>query len=124
MKTKFFRKINQRRTENGERGKVLSPAGHLSAAKRRLSRVAHLSGLLLFLFPLSLFAQNGVSVSNFVAGTGAVTFDVSWNKATIPTSVWSDTVWVFVDYNKAGVMTRLPLRTGSTLINNSAPGVG
>jgi uncharacterized protein (TIGR02145 family) len=33
-------------------------------------------------------------------------------------------VWVFVDYNEAGKMTRLPLLPGATLTDTSAPGVG
>jgi hypothetical protein len=38
--------------------------------------------------------------------------------------LWSDTVWVFVDYNNAGVMERLPLLPGATLTATSAEGVG
>jgi uncharacterized protein (TIGR02145 family) len=38
--------------------------------------------------------------------------------------LWSDTVWVFVDYNDAGTMKRLPLLPGATLTATSAPGVG
>jgi uncharacterized protein (TIGR02145 family) len=38
-----------------------------------------------------------------------VTFNVSWDKNTMPVELWSDTVWVFVDYNDAGVMKRLPV---------------
>jgi uncharacterized protein (TIGR02145 family) len=57
--------------------------------------------------PMALLAQ--VSVSNFQAtqGTSAttVTFNVSWT----PTE--KDSVWVFVDYNTAGTMKRLPLTT-------------
>jgi hypothetical protein len=79
---------------------------------------------LLLLCPVMLAAQNGVTVSDFVMSTGAVTFNISWNKATMPTPLWSDTVWVFADYNNAGMMARLPLRTGATLTANSAPGVG
>jgi hypothetical protein len=33
-------------------------------------------------------------------------------------------VWVFVDYNNAGVMKRLPLAAGATLTATSAPGIG
>jgi hypothetical protein len=81
-------------------------------------------GLLWLCLPFVLPAQNGVTVSNFAINAGTATFNVSWDKATMPVSVWSDTVWVFVDYNKNGVMTRLPLRTGATLTATSAPGVG
>ena len=74
-------------------------------------------------------AQNGVTISNFKAapGTGNVpdtlTFDVQWSPPQ-PEIVWSDTVWVFVDYNNAGTMTRLPLalNAGATLTQHSAAG--
>jgi hypothetical protein len=65
-----------------------------------------------------------VTVSGLVVNAGTVTFDVSWDKNTMPVSPWSDTVWVFVDYNDAGVMTRLPLLPGATLTATSAPAVG
>jgi hypothetical protein len=61
-----------------------------------------------------LFAQNGVTVSGLAIDAGTVTFNVSWNKATMPVALWSDTVWVFVDYNKNGRMERLPV-TGATV---------
>jgi uncharacterized protein (TIGR02145 family) len=38
-----------------------------------------------------------------------VTFNVNWDKTTMPVSLWSDSVWVFVDYNNAGKMERLPV---------------
>jgi uncharacterized protein (TIGR02145 family) len=83
-------------------------------------------GLLLLCVPVLLFAQgNGVKVSNLAVSTGSpttVTFNVSWNKTGMP-DVWSDTVWVFVDYNNNGVMERLPV-TSATLTATSAPGVG
>jgi hypothetical protein len=63
-----------------------------------------------------LSAQNGVTVSNLDVKPGTVTFNVSWKKADMP-AVWSDSVWVFVDYNNAGKMERL-LLSGATL---SAP---
>jgi uncharacterized protein (TIGR02145 family) len=54
-------------------------------------------------------AQTGVGVSNFKATQGTsdttATFTVSW------TSAGNDSVWVFVDYNTAGTMKRLPLTT-------------
>jgi uncharacterized protein (TIGR02145 family) len=66
--------------------------------------------LLMMCCPAMLAAQNGngVTVSNLAVHAGTVTFNVSWKKADMPT-MWSDTVWVFVDYNKNGVMTRLPV---------------
>jgi hypothetical protein len=71
-----------------------------------------------------LFAQgNGVKVSNLSVGAGTVTFNVSWNRDAMPVDVWSDTVWVFVDYNNNGKMERLPV-TGATLTATSAPGMG
>jgi hypothetical protein len=77
--------------------------------------------------PMALFAQNGVTVSNLAVSNGSpstVTFDVSW-KDTGMQPVWSDTVWVWVDYNNNGVMERLPLVTSSaTLTATSAVGVG
>jgi uncharacterized protein (TIGR02145 family) len=68
-----------------------------------------------------LAAQNGVDVSNLVVNAGTVTFDVSWKNTGMP-ALWSDSVWVFVDYNDAGVMKRLPLLPGATLTAASAPG--
>jgi uncharacterized protein (TIGR02145 family) len=46
---------------------------------------------------------------------------VSW-QTPMPVALWSDTVWVFVDYNKNGVMERLPLSTGATLTATSPGG--
>jgi hypothetical protein len=68
------------------------------------------------LLPTLLAAQsNGVTISEFAVGTGSVTFNISWDKpATSSTITWSDSVWVFVDYNKAGVMTRLPIDIASS----------
>jgi hypothetical protein len=78
-----------------------------------------------------LSAQNGVTVSGLKVTAGSpttVTFEVNWDKSIIQglgLSVWSDTVWVFVDYNDAGAMKRLPLITsGATLTTHTAPGVG
>jgi hypothetical protein len=70
-----------------------------------------------------LFAQNGVTVSNLAISSGTVTFDVGWKNTSMPIP-WSDTVWVFVDYNDNGVMKRLPLLPGATLTATSAAGVG
>ena len=87
-----------------------------------------LGGGLLLLFPALLSAQNenGVSVTDLEVKSGMVTFHVGWGKSTIPHTVtsWSDTVWVFIDYNDKGTMKRLPLLTGATLTETSAPGVG
>jgi hypothetical protein len=71
---------------------------------------------------LTLLAQNGVAVSNLAVDAGTVTFNVSWNNDMPENFLWSDSVWVFVDYNKAGVMTRLPLLSGATLIAASPGG--
>jgi uncharacterized protein (TIGR02145 family) len=70
-------------------------------------------------------AQNGGTVSNLAVDAGTVTFNVSWDKnaANMP-SVWVDSAWVFVDYNAAGTMKRLPLLPGATLTKTSAPGAG
>jgi hypothetical protein len=75
--------------------------------------------------PAVLVAQNGVTVKGLTIQSGAVTFEVSWDKTDpyMP-AVWSDSVWVFVDYNDAGTMKRLPLSAGATLTATSAEGVG
>jgi uncharacterized protein (TIGR02145 family) len=81
--------------------------------------------LLAMCVPIILSAQNGITVSNLAVDAGTVTFDVSWDKdAPNMPEVWSDSVWVFVDYNKDGVMKRLPLLSGATLTATSAPDVG
>jgi uncharacterized protein (TIGR02145 family) len=79
--------------------------------------------LIMMCIPAVLTAQNGVTVSNLAVDAGTVTFNVSW-KDTGMQPVWSDTVWVWVDYNKNGVMERLPLSAGATLTATSALGVG
>jgi hypothetical protein len=62
------------------------------------------------------------------AGTpSTVTFDVEWDKADLDLkTLWSDTMWVFVDYNKNGRMARMELLlgAGATLTATSSPGVG
>jgi hypothetical protein len=67
--------------------------------------------MLLLLMPTLLMAQNGVEITNFYArANGAATtliFNVQWMNNHPAEFVWSDTVWVFVDYNRAGTMTRL-----------------
>jgi hypothetical protein len=78
-----------------------------------------------------LFAQNTIDVSGLkvetaVGSPSTVTFNVKWSDPGAP-NLWSDTVWVFVDYNKNGKMTRLellPLSAGATLTATSSPGVG
>jgi uncharacterized protein (TIGR02145 family) len=66
--------------------------------------------------------SNGVTVSGLAVDAGTVTFNVSWKNTGMP-ELWSDTVWVFVDYNDAGTMKRLPLITsGATLTTHTAPG--
>jgi uncharacterized protein (TIGR02145 family) len=67
--------------------------------------------LMMLCIPVVLSAQNGngVTVSSLAVDAGTVTFNVSWDKNNP-----SDTVWVFVDYNDAGVMKRLPV-TGATV---------
>jgi hypothetical protein len=84
-----------------------------------------LGGGLLLLCPAVLSAQNdnGVTVTNLEVGAGTVTFNVRWGDKSLP-SVWSDTVWVFVDYNDNGTMRRLELSAGATLTATSAPDVG
>jgi hypothetical protein len=68
----------------------------------------------LWLMPTLLSAQNGVTVSGLTVNSGTVTFNVSWNRdAPNMPALWSDTVWVFVDYNAGGVMKRLPLSGGT-----------
>jgi hypothetical protein len=113
MKNKFF-KTNKKRQSVG--------ALH---ATPLLHRAIAMTALLLLFCPVVLSAQtgNGVTVENLSVHTGSpttVTFDVRWDKADMP-PVWSDTVWVFVDYNDNGVMKRLPLNTGATLIAPSMP---
>jgi hypothetical protein len=87
------------------RAAALSPEGHF------IARSAFI--LLLWCCPALLAAEgNGVKVSNLSVSAGTVTFTVSWKSADMPT-LWSDTVWVFVDYNDNGKMERLPV-TGAT----------
>jgi uncharacterized protein (TIGR02145 family) len=90
---------------------------------RNIRHLLLTAGCLLLTFTI-VAAQNGVTVSGLAINAGTVTFNVSWNRDAMPVALWSDTVWVFVDYNNAGRMERLPLRTGATLTATSAPGVG
>jgi hypothetical protein len=76
---------------------------------------------LLLLLPLLggglLSAQTVSNLSVSAGSPSTVTFDVEWDEATMP-ALWSDTMWVFVDYNKNGKMTRM-LITGGTLTEHS-----
>jgi hypothetical protein len=69
--------------------------------------------LLMMCCPMILSAQNGVTVSNLDVKPGTVTFNVGWNDNQPEGFLWSDSVWVFVDYNKNGVMTRLPITSAT-----------
>ncbi|MDR2448475.1 MAG: hypothetical protein LBD52_00760 [Prevotellaceae bacterium] len=117
MKIEIFRNINVTR--------LIAPHPMGNGQACRFAPAAYCYGLLLLLFcPLALAAQsNGVTVSGLNVAAGMVTFNVRWEKTGMP-PLWSDTVWVFVDYNNAGKMERLPLSAGATLTATSAPGVG
>jgi hypothetical protein len=86
------------------------------------------SKLLLFLLlwcyiSSGLYAQqhNGVTVTELNVGIdNSITFKIEWGSTM--THVWSDTVWVFADYNDNGVMKRLPLTSGAAFVTTSAPG--
>jgi hypothetical protein len=73
---------------------------------------------LLLLMPAMLFAQNGITITNFLMESGTATFDVQWTNVHPTGFVWSDTAWVFVDYNNASTMTRLPI-TNASVTNGS-----
>jgi hypothetical protein len=68
--------------------------------------------LLMMYCPLMLSAQtgsnNGVTVTGLNVEPGTITFNVSWQQP-MPAEPWSDTVWVFVEYNNADRMERLPV---------------
>jgi hypothetical protein len=71
--------------------------------------------LMMLCCPAMLAAQNGVTVSGLAVNAGSpttVTFNVNW-QTPMPVALWSDTVWVFVDYNKNGVMERLPVTSAT-----------
>jgi hypothetical protein len=79
--------------------------------------------LLLFamiILPTILLSQtvSGLKVETAASSPSTVTFDVSWTAASL-TTPWLDSMWVFVDYNKNGRMTRL-LLSGGTLTEHSA----
>jgi hypothetical protein len=91
--------------------------------KRKKTKYMRKILLIIVCWPLMLTAQNGITVSEFSMEAGTVTFNISW-KLPMPVKTWSDTVWVFVDYNKAGKMKRLPLLPGATLTATAVPGIG
>ncbi|MDR2448354.1 MAG: hypothetical protein LBD52_00150 [Prevotellaceae bacterium] len=68
--------------------------------------------LLLLLYPTLATAQVstgiGVSLTDFAVTGSTVTFTVSWSENEQPAQ-WSDSVWVWADYNDSGEMKRLPL---------------
>jgi uncharacterized protein (TIGR02145 family) len=71
-------------------------------------------GLLLWCCPMVLTAQegNGITVAVSADSPTTITFEMRWESAGMP-EVWSDTIWVWVDYNQNGKMERLPV-TGAT----------
>jgi hypothetical protein len=85
--------------------------------------------LMMMCVPVILAAQNGVAVSGLAVDAGTVTFNVSWDKNAMSATPWSDTVWVFVDYNNNGVMERLPVTSATvsagtvTKVSNNDKGV-
>jgi hypothetical protein len=76
----------------------------------------------MIILPTMLSAQTVSNLQVSPGSPGTVTFDVEWNKADLP-ALWSDSMWVFVDYNKNGKMTRL-LITGGTLTEHSPAKTG
>jgi uncharacterized protein (TIGR02145 family) len=109
------------KTYLSSRAAALSPEGHFIARsaffRLRSNFIARSAFIFLMLcWPALLAAQdNGVTVSNLSVNAGSpttVTFDVSWSNTGMQ-DVWSDTVWVWVDYNNNGKMERLPV-TGAT----------
>ena len=112
MKTELFR--TTRHCERSEAIHARSTfyrceAAILSVAKQPF--IARRAFILLpaLLLALSGVAQNGITISNFSVKAGSpttVTFDVDWNRII---TAGKDSMWVFVDYNKAGTMTRLPV---------------
>jgi uncharacterized protein (TIGR02145 family) len=112
MKNKLFRKHASVIPTEAKR------SGGISSFRRFLATLG-----MTVLFCWSATAQNGVTVSNLVVNAGTVTFNVSWNDNQPTDFLWSDTVWVFVDYNNgAGRMERLLLEQGATLTSTSSGG--
>jgi uncharacterized protein (TIGR02145 family) len=115
---------------NGQRRTVLSPEGQhvIPTGAKRTGGISSFGRFLAALGMTALLcwpatAQNGVTVTGLDVKPGTVTFNVSWKNTGMP-ALWRDTVWVFADYNKAGVTTRVPLSPGATLTATSAPDVG
>jgi uncharacterized protein (TIGR02145 family) len=85
--------------------------------------------LLIFLTSCFVVAQahqsNGVTISNFsVSDANVIGFTVSWSRDKVP-SLWSDSVWVFVDYRNAqDQIVRLPLNTTASALTSSSSGYG
>ncbi|MDR3184299.1 MAG: hypothetical protein LBT49_02715 [Prevotellaceae bacterium] len=85
--------------------------------------------MLFMLLACGLSAQTGggVILSNYkvLAGpdgrSSTLTVDIRWERPANK-KVWSDTVWVFADYNNNDNMTRLLLAPGATLANPSWSG--
>jgi hypothetical protein len=114
---------------NNVRVKIFSPLKKINNMKTKLLKkivvktrliaslpvrlIASLSPLpaicIMMCAPVVVSAQNGVTVSNLAVNAGTVTFNVAWDRDAMPVALWSDSVWVFVDYNKAGTMERLPV---------------
>jgi hypothetical protein len=84
--------------------------------------------LTILCYPLMLCAQNpdkdnGVKVSALTVTPGSpttVTFDISWDIENVQ-EIWSDSVWVWVDYNVSGKMTRLPASTATASAGTVIP---
>jgi hypothetical protein len=80
--------------------------------------------LAMIILPSALLSQtvSGLKMETASGSASTVTFDVSWDKATL-TTPWLDSMWVFVDYNKNGRMERL-LISGGTLTEHTATKAG
>jgi hypothetical protein len=75
----------------------------------------------MIILPAMVVAQTVSNLSVIPGTPGTVTFDVEWNKADLDLkTLWLDSVWVFVDYNKNGKMERMLLESGGTLLVHSA----
>jgi hypothetical protein len=131
MRNKIFRNKNclLSRSASSLRTARNEAGSNLINRRRQLTVFRKPLTVLLLAFAVSpLCAQNGITISDFSAnaGTGGaattLTFNVGWDKNMNMTEIWSDTAWVFADYNNAGTMTRLPLESGATLTAHSAEG--
>jgi uncharacterized protein (TIGR02145 family) len=93
MKTNFLRKTAS-----------IKAGAHVSRFLGKLGMTV----LLMLCVPaavLSAQTGNGVTVSGLTVGAGTVTFGVNWKQSEMPEG--NNKVWVFVDHNNNGVMTRL-----------------